>query len=582
MDCLRDRIDWAPVPISDPSTRRQFIAAGGAAAAAMAVPGAAQPPPPGPPAPAPEPAAPLPPGVGAATIAEAEKLAAVEFTEAERAQVLLTIGEEIERYRGRRAVELPNDLAPATVFRARLPGTPVPAHARLVPSRGDPGPLPADDESIAYAPVHRLSKWIERGSLTSARLTSIYLERLKRIGPRLECLAALTETRALAEAARADEELRAGRRRGPLHGIPWGAKDLFDTAGTATCWGAEPYRGRVPQHDAMVVRRLEAAGCVLAAKLSLGALAYGDRWYGGRTRNPWKPDTFSNGSSAGSAAAAAAGLAGFTLGTETLGSIVSPCMRCGTTGLRPTFGRVSRQGAMSLCWSLDKVGPIARSVEDCALVLAAINGPDDRDPSCVNVPLDFDANRPASDLKVGYAPAWFEDKRASPLDRAALEALRRAGLQLVEVELPDWPWRTLLTILFVEAAAAFEELTLSNRDDELSWQDPDAWPNAFRQTRFAPAIEYVQAQRFRRKVCAMMQERFDPVHAMISPSYGGHMLLITNSTGHPSLTLPCGLKEDGTPHGITLWGRLFDEGTLCAIGLALEKELAFTPRPPPP
>ncbi len=570
------------MPINETSTRRQFIAAGGAAAAAMAVPGAAQPPGPatGPPSPAPEPAAaPLPPGVTRATIAEAEKLAAVEFSDLERAQMLTTIGEEIERFRDRRAVELPNDLSPATIFRARQPETPVPFRSQAVPSTGEPGDLPDDDPAIAYAPLHRLANWIERGQLSSERLTAIYLERLKRIGPRLECVVTLTEERALAEAARADEELRDGRRRGPLHGIPWGAKDLFDTAGIRTTWGAEPYRDRVPQGDAMVVRRLQDAGCVLTSKLTLGALAYGDRWFGGRTRNPWKPETFSNGSSAGSAAAAAAGLVAFSLGTETLGSIVSPCMRCGTTGLRPTFGRVSRQGAMSLCWSLDKVGPIGRCVEDCALVLAAINGPDPRDPSCVNVPLDFDANRPAREFKVGYCPRWFE-KPATDLDRSALEALRRAGLDLVEIELPEWPYRTLLTILFVEAAAAFEELTLSGRDDELSWQDPEAWPNAFRQTRFAPAIEYVQAQRFRRQVCAMMHDRFENVHAMISPSFGGHMLLITNSTGHPSLTLRCGFKEDGTPHGITLWGRLFDEGTLCTIGMALEKELAVSERCP--
>ncbi len=329
-----------------------------------------------------------------------------------------------------------------------------------------------------------------------------------------------------------------------------------------------------------MVRRLDEAGAVLVAKLTLGALAYGDIWFGGRTNNPWKLDQGSSGSSAGSAAATAAGLVGFSLGTETLGSIVTPCMRCGTTGLRPTFGRVPRTGAMALCWSLDKIGPICRSVEDCLLVLDAINGADPGDPASLDEPLAFSGSQPVHGVRVGYAPAWFEGERASDHDRVALEALRRSGVELVEVELPQWPYGTLLTILRVEATACHEDMTLKNRDDELVWQEPRAWPNTFRQTRFAPAVEYVQAQRFRRLVMEMMAERMQELDAVISPSFAGSLLLITNNTGHPSLTVRSGFRDDGTPTGITLWGHLFDEGTLGRLGLALERELGVWDRRP--
>ncbi len=514
------------------------------------------------------------PPITPATLVEAEKLAAVEFTEAERAVILTGIKDDVARYQGRRSQALANRLAPATVFDPRLPSMQIDAESHpIVRSEIDPGPLPTDDQDIAYAPVTSLSRWIERGELSSLRLMKIYLDRLRRIGPKLQCTITLTPERALSQARRADQEIAEGRYRGPLHGIPWGAKDLFDTAGIKTTWGANPYKNRLPKTDAAVVRRLDDAGAVLVAKLTLGALAYGDIWFDGRTNNPWKLDQGSSGSSAGSAAATTAGLVGFSLGTETLGSIVSPCMRCGTTGLRPTFGRVARTGAMALCWSLDKIGSICRTAEDCALVLSAINGPDAGDPSSIAMPFNFDATQTVRGMRVGYSPKWFKGKRATDLDRRVLEAARTVGLQLVEIDLPDWPYDTLMTILLVEAAACFEELTLNDRDDELVWQKPEAWPNTFRQTRFVPAIEYVQAQRFRRSVLEMMAERFADIDVMISPSFAGSLLLITNNTGHPSLTLRCGFKDDGTPHGITLWGGLFDEGTLCRIGMALEREL---------
>ncbi|MCH8343853.1 MAG: amidase [Planctomycetes bacterium] len=565
---------------TSPATRRGFLLSCGAVAASAAWPGRASS------GPQEEPAEPRDlsdmnpiaegtgPPITSATLAEAEKLAAVEFTEAERAVILKGIKDDVARYQGRRSQALANRLAPATVFDPRLPSVQVDAESRpIVRSKVDPDPLPTDDQDIAYAPVTSLSRWIERGELSSLRLMKIYLDRLKRIGPKLQCTITLTPERAVSQASRADQEIAEGRYRGPLHGIPWGAKDLFDTAGIKTTWGANPYKDRLPKTDAAVVRRLDDAGAVLVAKLTLGALAYGDIWFDGRTNNPWKLDQGSSGSSAGSAAATAAGLIAFSLGTETLGSIVSPCMRCGATGLRPTFGRVARTGAMALCWSLDKIGPICRTVEDCALVLSAINGPDADDPASLAIPFNFDATQAVKGMRVGYSPKWFQGDAATDLDRRVLEVARSAGLQLIEIELPDWPYEALMTILLVEAAACFEELTLNDRDDELVWQEPEAWPNTFRQTRFVPAIEYVQAQRFRRSVMEMMAERFADIDAMISPSFAGSLLLITNNTGHPSLTLRCGYKDDGTPHGITLWGRLFHDGTLCSIGMALERQL---------
>ncbi len=516
-----------------------------------------------------------------ATFAEAEKLAGVEFTDKERTQMLRGIKGEVARYRRRRAQALPNGLGPAAVFDPRFPGARVVnVSDRLVRSNGRPGPLPTDDEDIAFAPVTTLSRWIQRRQLTSRRLTEIYLERLKAVGPKLESVVTLTADRALRQAAKADNEIAAGQYRGPLHGIPWGAKDLFDTAGIKTTWGATPYKDRVPDDDAGVVKRLDDAGAVLVAKTTLGALAYGDIWFDGRTNNPWNLEKGSSGSSAGSAAGTAAGLFGFSLGTETLGSIVSPCMRCGATGLRPTFGRVARTGAMALCWSLDKIGAICRTVEDCALVLDAIRGADPGDPSSIDMPYEFDATRSIKQLRVGYSTKWFEGDNVNELDRAALDVARRLGIELVEIDLPDWPYGSLMTILSVEAASAFEELTLSDRDDELVWQSPRAWPNSFRQTRFTPAIEFVQAQRFRRQVMEMMDEKFADIDAMIGPSYAASLLLITNNTGHPSLTIRCGFNDNGSPHGITLLGRLFDEGTLCSIGMAMEKQLGVWDKRP--
>jgi Asp-tRNA(Asn)/Glu-tRNA(Gln) amidotransferase A subunit family amidase len=493
----------------------------------------------------------------------------------------------------------------ASRFDPRLPGSPVPAPQRPPrPSDAEPGPLPTSDEDIAFAPVARLSQWIARGELSSRRLTEIYLARIEAYGERLECFVTVTPELARAQADAADALLKAGTHLGPLHGVPYGLKDLFDTKGIRTSWGAEPYMERVPDSEARVVELLRAAGAVLIGKTTLGALAYGDIWFGGKTRNPWNLNEGSSGSSAGSASATAAALCGFAIGTETLGSITSPSQRCGTTGLRPTFGRVSRAGAMALCWSLDKIGPICRSVEDCALVLAAINGGDPADRSSIDAPFNFDAHAGIEGMRLGWLPAAFEEE-ATDVDRAALEAARRLGIELVELHQPDLPYGSLMGVLYAEAAAAFEELTLSDRDDELTWQGEGAWPNAFRKARFLSAVDHVQLDRLRYQVMEAVGALFDQVDAVIGPFMTGPMLVASNFTGHPCLHLRAGFLEVATrsdpslahgklitgkaaddatpfevPAGISLWAGLFDEGRLCNLGMALEAELDVSERRP--
>jgi len=491
-------------------------------------------------------------------------------------------------------VELEDTLAPATQWNPALPQVKLPqTPEHFVRTSGAQRPLPADDADIAFAPVTELSRWIEVGKLTSVRLTEIYLRRLEKYNPTLRCVITMTAEHARAQAKQADAEIAVGKYRGPLHGIPYGVKDLLDTAHIATTYGAEPFRGRVPMQDSAVVRKLNEAGAVLVAKLSLGSLALNDVWFGGQVMNPWCLEEGSSGSSAGPGSATAAGLVAFSIGSETEGSIVSPSMRCGLTGLRPTFGRVPRTGAMTLCWSLDKLGPMTRSVEDAMLVLRAIAGADAGDLASVAHPLHFDANAGVAGLRVGYFPKWMREAPATDVDRAAMKSAERAGMKLVEVGLPDWPYDSLNVILFAEAAAAFEDITLNDRMSELKMQVPDAWPNIFRQSRFLSAVDFVQCDRFRRKVAEEMARIFDTVDLLLVPSLRDEMMTISNFTGHPSLTLRAGFVEikearsdwapdpqhplpkfsvpRRVPHGITLIGRLFDEGTLGTAGLALEK-----------
>jgi Asp-tRNA(Asn)/Glu-tRNA(Gln) amidotransferase A subunit family amidase len=538
--------------------------------------------------------------VSPATFAEAEKLVQVPLSPAARQMAAGNWRRQIapvyERRTGPRKLRLDATVAPASRWDPVLPGQPSgPARDRFLGSKADAGPLPGNDRDVAFAPVTQLARWIATRQLTSERLTGIYLERLKRFDSVLRCVITLTSDLALAQAKQADVEIAAGKYRGPLHGIPWGAKDLVDTAGIPTTYGAEPFRQRVPAQDAAVVHRLHQAGAVLVAKLSMGALALNDIWFGGQTMNPWLLEEGASGSSAGPGAATAAGLVAFAIGSETEGSIVSPAMRCGITGLRPTYGRVPRTGAMTLCWSLDKLGPMTRSVEDAMLVLQAISGPDPGDVASRPGFLDFDSAAPAQGLRIGYFPGWMKESPATEVDRAALQVAAQLGMVPVEVALPDWPYGSLNLILFAEAAAAFEELTLSGGVDGLKVQVPDAWPNIFRQARFLSAVDFVQADRLRRSVAQEMARIFSQVDVLLVPSLRDEMLTIGNFTGHPSLTIRAGFVEVGearsdwapdpakplpkfspprrVPHGVTLIGRLFDEGTLARAGMALERTL---------
>jgi Asp-tRNA(Asn)/Glu-tRNA(Gln) amidotransferase A subunit family amidase len=548
------------------------------------------------------------PEVSVTTFAESEKLVQFEMTAAERtvaaASWRKTMAALYERRTGPRKLALDTTLAPATRWNPVLPGQKLgPERDQFLRSSIDSAPLPARDEDIAFARVTHLSHWIETRKLTSERLTNIYLKRLERFDPQLHCVITLTRELALKQAKQADEEIAAGHYRGPLHGIPWGAKDLLDTAGIPTTYGAEPFRNRVPAEDAAVVKRLHDAGAVLVAKLSLGALALNDIWFGGQTMNPWLLEEASSGSSAGPAAATAAGLVGFAIGSETGGSIVSPATRCGITGLRPTYGRVARTGAMTLCWSLDKLGPMTRSVEDAMLVLHAITGPDAGDVASVPSHLDFDAGASVAGLRVGYFPKWMNENPATAVDRAAVDVVKKVGMVPVEVSIPDWPYDSLNLILFAEGAAAFEELTISGGLRELKAQVPDAWPNIFRQARFLSAVDFVQADRLRRKVAEEMARLFSHVDLLLVPSVRDEMLTITNFTGHPALVLRAGFIEVAkarsdwapdpahpmptfnpprrVPHGVTLIGRLFEEGTMVNAGLALERAFGVVGERPP-
>jgi Asp-tRNA(Asn)/Glu-tRNA(Gln) amidotransferase A subunit family amidase len=528
-------------------------------------------------------------------LARALEVIGLEFTNDERELMLDGVRETVADYQAVREFPVGNSVPPALFFQpvpAGRGGEGVAGSARF--SEVEPFELPANLEDLAFEPVTRLAALIRGRKITSTQLTKMYLDRLKRIGPKLEAVVTLTEDLALEQAARADREIADGHYRGPLHGIPWGAKDLLAAKGYPTTWGAMPYKDQVIDMDATVVKKLDAAGAVLVAKLTLGALAWGDVWYGGMTRNPWDLEEGSSGSSAGPAAATAAGLVGFAIGSETLGSIVSPSTRCGTTGLRPTFGMVSRHGAMALSWSMDKLGPICRTVEDCAIVFDAIRGPDGMDLTVVDRPFDFDAGMDVTKLRVGYTKSLFEEnideegeaddddeERARrqewrDLDLAALETLRKRGVELIPIELPaDVPLQSISFILTAEAAAAFNDLTIGGGDDLLVRQVRYAWPNQFREARLIPAVEYIQANRIRTVVMQKMADLMETIDVYVSPTYGGGNLLLTNLTGHPSVVVPEGFRKDGTPVSITFTGKLYGEGATLAVARAFQEATDF-------
>lgn len=522
-------------------------------------------------------------------IAQAERLAGLEFTDQERELMLEGVNDNLAAYRRLREVTIPNEVAPALQFDPLLPG----AVPRLTEGRSRPNRRPAVSrpprlEDAAFWPLVDLAELLRSRQVTSVELTAMYLDRLKRHGPKLECVITLTEELALKQARRADQEIARGHYRGPLHGIPWGAKDLLAEDSYRTTWGAKPYEDQSVPYDATVVQRLEEAGAVLIAKLTLGALAWGDVWFGGRTRNPWKTSDGSSGSSAGSASATVAGLVGFSIGSETLGSIVSPSTRCGATGLRPTFGRVSRYGAMALSWSMDKLGPICRTVEDCALVFDAIHGADGKDPTARTLPFRWDPLAPLQQIRVGYYRSAFEreaendEQRAQrEFDMRSLGVLQSLGVDLVPIEVPDqFPVDALRIILNAEAAAAFDDLTRSNRDDLLVRQVRNAWPNVFRHSRFIPAVEYLQANRVRTMIMGAMAAAMEGIDVFITPSYGPRVLLTTNLTGHPAVTVPNGFRDDGTPTSISFIGKLFGEGELLRVAYAYQEATDFHLRRP--
>lgn len=530
------------------------------------------------------------PGINRADIKGAERLAALEMNRDERGQMLENLQANRKSYQSLRKLNIDNSVSPALVFDPRPAGFTMPSGKDLgarIPEKEVK--RPENFNEIAFYSVAGLGYLLRTGQVTSEELTRFFLDRLKTYGDTLECVISLTEERALAQAKKADNEIASGKYRGPLHGIPYGAKDLLAVQGYKTTWGAAPYKKQVRNELATVVKKLDDAGAILIAKLTLGALAWGDVWYDGKTRNPWDLEQGSSGSSAGSASATAAGLVPFAIGTETWGSIVSPSTRCGTTGLRPTFGRVSRYGAMALSWSMDKIGPICRSVDDCALVFDAIRGRDGLDKAVVDAPFNYPGKKKVSDLKVGFVVYDIEkEDEDDSFDyesdqrnyEAVMEVLRELDVTLVPITLPDLPFSDLSFILSAEAAAAFDQLTLSNKDDELVRQVDNAWPNEFRSGRFIPAVEYVQANRVRSILIEELDKNIQGLDLYITASFSDN-LLMTNLTGHPCVVLPNGFNSKGSPTSVTFMGRLYDEATVMDLAKAYQDRTNWHLKNPP-
>jgi Asp-tRNA(Asn)/Glu-tRNA(Gln) amidotransferase A subunit family amidase len=574
------------------TTRRSFVkllpalGVAGVAATKLPLDALAQTPSPTPipsPSPSPTPA----PRITKEMMHQAEKLIGIELTDAQEAMALSGVNRNLDAYEANRKLDIPLDTEPAIAFH------PTRAKKELYTPKtkfrfGKVEPAQFNNiEDLAFTTVPQLAELIRTRRITSTDLTKMYLARLKKYGTKLLCVVTLTEDLALKQAAAADAEIKRGKYRGPLHGIPWGAKDLFATKGIKTTWGAEPYRDQVIDYDSTVVERLNDAGAVLVAKLSMGALAQGARWFAGVTRNPWQPDeaqTGSSGSSAGPAAATAAGLVGFSIGTETLGSIVSPSSRCGVTGLRPTYGRVSRYGAMGLSWTMDKIGPICRGVEDCAAALHAIYGPDGKDITVGDAPFNWNPDTNISTLRIGYLKTEFDGQTTPPqneqqrtqaeqrraLYKDALAVLEKAGAKLTPIELPKFSAGSLRFILSAEAAAAFDDITRDGRVNQLSGQSPGDWPNAFRTSRFIPAVEYLRAQRARTLLMHEMERLMSQWDVFVSPAPGSASLLVTNLTGHPAVVLPCGFVNE-LPIAIMFTGGVYDEVSPLRVALAFER-----------
>lgn len=518
---------------------------------------------------------------GALEVGIAADVLGLHFSEQELELMLPDVLERLREFERLRRIPLANDVAPALSFR------PAPERASLGPAPGaaappiDPlqtvGMIPPDLETLAFREIEYLRDYLDERAVTCVQLTRMYLARLARLDPQLHCVVTLLSERALRQAEVLDRELAAGKRRSLLHGIPWVAKDLLAVAGAPTTWGTPPFRSQDLAYDAAVVERLDAAGAILIAKVSLGELAWGDVWFGGQTRNPWKPEQGSSGSSAGSASAVAAGCAVFAIGSETYGSIVSPSSACGNSSLRPTFGRVSRHGAMTLCWSLDKLGPICRSAADAELVLDAIHGADPRDPASVTQPfVAQDAN--VRGWRVGVPKGAFE----GPNERckSVLDELAKLGVELVEIELPQYPVDEMMIVLAAEAGAAFDDFSRGAQDDQMVRQTRDAWPNVFRQACLIPAVDYIRANRLRTLLVRDLETQLAGVRALVHPSFANSLVAMTNLSGHPTFVAPCGFGEDGMPYSVSFTGKLFGESDVLALAKAWQGATDYHVRHP--
>lgn len=525
------------------------------------------------------------PAFSKSDVAAAQKVVGMKFTKAQIDTMYRYLGENYNGYDTTRKFQLDYQVSPALYFDPRPQGFEV-ATGESTCEWGEIKEvnLPENIEELAFFPVSELSWLIRERKITSESLTRIYLERLKKYDPGLHAVVTLLDSSAIAQARAADKYIAEGKYLGPLHGIPYTVKDLMALPGYPTTWGARPYQDQVLGHTAEVITRLDAAGAVLLAKVSSGALARGDVWFGGRTNNPWDTLQGASGSSAGSAAAVAAGLCAFAIGTETLGSIVAPAARCGATGLRPTYGRVSRAGVMTLSWSMDKVGPIGRNALDCALILDVIRGKDNKDRTSVDAPFSFNAVETVSKIRAGYLRGAFEkdSSQAGENNRKALEVFRSLGLELQEIQLPaNFPFAAFDAILRAESGAFFDELIRSGKVDDLEEQHSGSRANSLRQSRFIPAAEYLQANRHRSVLIEEMHALIKDFDVLIVPPGGSRQNLITNLTGHPALALPTGLDDRKRPSSITLLGNLYDEATILQLGHAFQQITGFDELQPP-
>ena len=510
-----------------------------------------------------------------------ESLSGLEFTQSERDSALESLARLKAKYDSLRTIQVSNDIPLPLYFNPLINGQEIPMGREKYLFQEFPTKRPDNIEDCAFYTIGQLAHLIRTRQISSLELTEMYLSRLERFGPQLECVVTVTKELAIEQAKRADEAIKNGKYLGPLHGIPYGAKDLLAVKGYKTTWGAMTHKDQFIESTATVVKKLEEAGAVLVAKLTLGALAWGDNWYGGKTRNPWNTELGSSGSSAGPGSATSAGLVAFSLGSETWGSIVSPSTVNGVTGLRPTFGTVSKSGAMALSWSMDKIGPMCRSVDDCALVYSIIKGTDGEDHSVVDVPFQVPVKKELKSLRIGFVASAFNDSTTSDNDRIVIDRLRELGFTMVPIELPEFPTNSLSFLLDVEAAAAFDELTRSNRDDQLVRQVKRAWPNVFRSARYVPAVEYVQANRARVLLNQKMSSLFEEIDIYLVPSFYGDNLLRTNLTGHPCIVLPNGFDDKGMPTSISFIGDLYKDGELVAVARSYQRGTGWHKRYPP-